>query len=85
MRNCYQQPLVYSGTVVLLTVAFGGCAFTRGYDEQRLRISNNLTLYEMFDNSRDWGPSYLVGAPDHHFGYGARVDDSRSSLSPPLH
>jgi hypothetical protein len=85
MKSDYQQPLLYSSTVVLLTVAFSGCALTRGDDGQRFRISNNLTLYEMFDNSRDWGPSYLVGAPDRHFGYGARVDDSRSSLTPPLH
>jgi len=85
MRRPYQQTLMCSSAVALLAVSFGGCTLMRKPDDQRLHIGNNLSLYEMFDNSRDWGPSYLVGPPDRHFGYGARIDDSRSSLTPPLH
>jgi len=85
MRINLQQPLLYGSAIALLFASFGGCALKRGYDEPQLRIGNNLNLYEMFDNSRDWGPSYLVGPPDHHFGYGARVDDSRSDPLPQPH
>jgi len=44
-------------------------------------VSDNLRLYDLYDNSRDWGPSFLVGPPDHHFGDQARIDDTRT-LSP---
>jgi hypothetical protein len=55
----------------LLIAPFGGgCA-----------VSPGLNPYPMFDNSRDWGPSYLIGPPGHHFGYGTRVDDSRAVSS----
>jgi hypothetical protein len=85
MRINYQQPLLYGSAIALLLVSLGGCALRRGYDEPQLRIGKNVNLYAMFDNSRDWGPSYLVEPPDHHFGYGARVDDSRSDLIPQPH
>ncbi len=42
------------------------------------RLSDDLVVYAPFDNERDWGPSYLVGAPYHHFGDGVRIDDTRS-------
>ena len=72
-----QRRLVLGCATLLLTLSFGGCAARRGYDD-RLRLSNDFQVYDLYDNSRDWGPSYLVGAPDHHFGYGARIEDSRS-------
>ncbi|HTV96717.1 MAG TPA: hypothetical protein VME42_11965 [Steroidobacteraceae bacterium] len=42
------------------------------------RLSDNVNLYPPFDNERDWGPSYLVGAPYHHLGDELRIDDTRS-------
>lgn len=77
MENCYPRRLTYSSAIALLVLSFSGCAVRPGYDHQ-FRIGNDLDIYKLFDNSRDWGPSYLVGPPGHHFGYGARVDDSRS-------
>jgi hypothetical protein len=41
------------------------------------RLTDNLQLYDMYDNSRDWGPSFLVGLPAHHLGDQSRVDDTR--------
>jgi hypothetical protein len=59
----HAQRFVAGCVLGLLIAPFGGCA---------------LNSYPMFDNSRDWGPSYLIGPPGHHFGYGTRVDDSRT-------
>ncbi len=39
-------------------------------------------FYDLYDNSRDWGPSYLVEPPNHYLGDQARIDDSRTA---PLH
>jgi hypothetical protein len=85
-----QRPLTSGAAALLLTLSFDGCTLIRGYDEQSstgndlIRIGVNIDVYKMFDNSRDWGPSYLLGPPDHHFGYGTRIDDSRSDLAPPI-
>jgi hypothetical protein len=54
-----------------------GCVSTSG-DVQGARLSDNFELYAPFDNERDGGPSYLIGAPNNHLGDGARVDDTRS-------
>jgi hypothetical protein len=43
-------------------------------------VGHKVNLYEAYDNSRDWGPSYLVGPPGHHFGDESRIDDSRSAI-----
>ncbi len=80
MENYYPRRLMYASATALLVLSFSGCAVRPGYDDQ-LRVGNALNIYELFDNSRDWGPSYLVGPPGRHFGYGARVDDSRSDSS----
>jgi hypothetical protein len=61
-----------------LPVLMGGCVSTSG-DVQGKRLNDNLVVYAPFDNERDWGPSYLVDAPDHHFGDGVRIGDSRSN------
>ena len=63
----------------LLIGLAAGCA-SRAPDRTAL-VSDNLRLYDLYDNSRDWGPSYLVGPPNHHFGDQARIDDTRT-LSP---
>lgn len=55
----------------------GGCASTSA-DRQGARLSDNFVLYAPFDNERDWGPSFLVGAPYHHLGDETRIDDTRS-------
>jgi hypothetical protein len=78
MNMTFQRRLVYGCGIVLLALSFGGCAVRAGYGDP-LRIGDGLNIYAPFDNSRDWGPSYLVGSPDHHFGYGTRVDDGRST------
>jgi hypothetical protein len=56
----------------------GGCVSTSG-DVQGTRLNDNLVVYAPFDNERDWGPSYLLDAPDHHFGDEVRIGDSRSN------
>ena len=61
-----------------LPVLMGGCASTSG-DFQGTRLNDNLVVYAPFDNERDWGPGYLLDAPDHHFGDGDRIGDSRSN------
>jgi hypothetical protein len=74
----------YGCAILLLTFSFDGCA-TSAADDNAVRVGNDLSIYVPFDNSRDWGPSYLVGPPEHHFGYGSRIDDSRSDEPmPPL-
>jgi hypothetical protein len=60
-----------------LPLLMAGCVSTSG-DVQGARLSDNFQLYAPFDNERDWGPSYLVGAPSHPFGDESRVDDTRS-------
>jgi hypothetical protein len=85
MRIHYQR-LMYAGTIALLIVyasaialllLSGGCAIRPGYNDGVRRVYD-VSVYAPFDNSRDWGPSYLIGPPGHHFGFGARVDDRRS-------
>jgi hypothetical protein len=61
-----------------LPVLMGGCVSTSG-DVQGTRLNDSLVVYAPFDNERDWGPSYLVDAPDHHFGDEGRIGDSRSN------
>ena len=64
-----------------LPVLMGGCVSTStSGDVQGTRLNDNLVVYAPFDNERDWGPSYLVDAPDHHFGDEVRIGDSRSNL-----
>jgi hypothetical protein len=58
---------------------FSGCALM-SMDQGQWHIGQNVNIYEPYDNSRDWGPSYLVGPPGHHFGYGSRIDDMRAPL-----
>jgi hypothetical protein len=60
-----------------LPVLMGGCVSMSG-NVQGTRLNDNLVVYAPFDNERDWGPSYLVDAPDHHFGDELRIGDSRS-------
>jgi hypothetical protein len=48
-------------------------------DVQGTRLNDNVVVYAPFDNERDWGPGYLVDAPDHHFGDEIRISDSRSN------
>ena len=61
-----------------IPVLLGGCVSTSG-DVQGTRLNDNLVVYAPFDNERDWGPSYLVDAPDHHLGDDVRIGDSRST------
>lgn len=68
---------VLAGSAALGWLVMGGCVSTSG-EVQSARLSDNLEVYAPFDNERDWGPSYLVGAPYHHFGDGVRIDDTRS-------
>lgn len=54
-----------------------GCAAQPPSDEREMRLGDNLRLYDMYDNSRDWGPSFLVGPPTHEMGDQSRIDDTR--------
>jgi hypothetical protein len=62
----------------VLPLLMAGCVSFSGGDVQGARLSDNFQVYAPFDNERDWGPSYLVGAPSHHLGDESRVDDTRS-------
>ena len=44
-----------------LPLLLAGCVSTSG-DVQGARLTDNFQVYAPFDNERDWGPSYLVGA-----------------------
>jgi hypothetical protein len=84
----HQRALASTAAALLLALFFGGCALPGRHDWQLwrgndlVRVGGDVDIYRMFDNSRDWGPSYLLGPPDHHFGYGTRVDDSRADPPP---
>src|SRR5580658_6356284 len=60
-----------------LPLLMAGCVSTSG-EVQGARLSDNFSVYAPFDNERDWGPSYLVGAPSRHVGDESRIDDTRS-------
>ncbi len=78
MRNVRQQGLAYACAIGLLTLWLGSCAASPAYDRST-RVGPGLSFYPFYDNYREWGPSYLVGPPDHHFGDEARIDDNRSA------
>jgi hypothetical protein len=67
-----------AGAAAMLPFLLAGCVSLSGGEAQSTRVSDNFQVYAPFDNERDWGPSYLVGAPAHHFGDETRVDDTRS-------
>jgi hypothetical protein len=54
-----------------------GCATQPASDHRAARLTDNLQIYDMYDNSRDWGPAFLVGPPAHHLGDQSRIDDTR--------
>ncbi len=66
----------------MLALLCGGCAGSPVRYDGAVRVSQSLGIYDLFDNSRDWGPSYLVGPPAHHFGDETRIDDTRTA--PPV-
>jgi hypothetical protein len=66
-------PFMGLGTAALIV----GCAAQPPSDEREVRVGENLQIYDMYDNSRDWGPSFLVGPPAHHLGDESRIDDTR--------
>ncbi|MGP0087505.1 MAG: hypothetical protein ACLP0B_28385, partial [Steroidobacteraceae bacterium] len=72
-----QRTLLRAGVLELSFIVLNGCTMMHA-DEGQLRVGDALNIYAPFDNSRDWGPSYLVGAPGHHLGMGARIDDNRT-------
>ncbi len=72
-----QRTLLRAGVLELSFIVLNGCTMMHA-DEGQLRVGDALNIYAPFDNSRDWGPSYLVGSPGHHLGMGARIDDNRT-------
>ena len=54
-----------------------GCAAQPPSDTREVRLGDNLNIYDMYDNSRDWGPSFLIGPPLHYDGDQTRIDDTR--------
>jgi hypothetical protein len=68
---------VVAGTCIGAAALLAGCAAQPASDEREVRVGDNLNLYDMYDNSRDWGPSFLVGPPAHHLGDETRIDDTR--------
>jgi hypothetical protein len=66
-----------AGAWIGVAVSIAGCAAEPLSDTREVHVGQNLSLYDMYDNSRDWGPSFLVGPPEHHLGDEARIDDTR--------
>ncbi len=63
----------------LLTSSCCGCA--TGLFRSDSSLDHQRSIYYMYDNSRDWGPSYLLEPPNHYLGDETRIDDSRSTLT----
>jgi hypothetical protein len=79
MRCAGRRFLICGSALAMpLLASFGGCALRHGEEQGPSTAGRSLSFYGMYDNSRDWGPSYLVGPPDRHFGDGTRIDDNRS-------
>jgi hypothetical protein len=78
-----RRSLLLAGAVIeLASAVLAGCVMMHP-DAGQMRVGDALKIYAAFDNSRDWGPSYLVGAPGHHLGTGVRIDDNRNlSIEP---
>jgi hypothetical protein len=76
--NVQTRCLGLLGTLALSPAVLPGCAVMHA-DEGQLHVGDSIDVYMPFDNSRDWGPSYLVGAPGHHLGMGTRIDDNRAA------
>src|ERR1700690_1233556 len=77
MLMSIRQLVIRATTAAALPLLMAGCISTSG-DVQGARLSDNFQVYAPFDNERDWGPSYLVGAPSRHPGDESRVDDTQS-------
>jgi hypothetical protein len=67
--------LIYASAVALGILSCGGCASSHGFIGDGARIYN-LRVYALFDNARDWGPSYLIGPADHRVGSELRAPGS---------
>lgn len=74
-EGCLNWASIAAGLGVAALIA--GCAGHPPSDEREVRLGDNLRLYDMYDNSRDWGPGFLVGPPSHHLGDQSRIDDTR--------
>ncbi len=61
-----------------VSALIAGCAAAPPSDQREARLADNLSVYDMYDNSRDWGPSFLIGPPSHHWGDETRIDDTRA-------
>jgi hypothetical protein len=59
-----RQVVIRLAGAAALPLLMAGCVSMSG-DVQGARLSGNFQVYAPFDNERDWGPSYLVGAPAH--------------------
>ncbi len=78
MCGANHRGAAYFCMIGMLTLLCGGCAGSPVRFAGGVRVSQNLGIYDLFDNSRDWGPSYLIGPPGHHSGDETRVDDMRT-------
>jgi hypothetical protein len=76
------SPRTWRRCLFLGVILVAGCAAQPPSDLREMRVGDNIRIFDMFDNERDWGSSYLVGPPMHHFGDESRIDDTRSL--PPL-
>jgi len=71
--------LIYASAGSLLILSSAGCATQSGYDHDS-DLRSHFHLYRPFDNSRDWGPGYLVGPPGQYSGRASGIDDRRATL-----
>jgi hypothetical protein len=76
MRRCSASAGAVAAAGALLGFSLAGCVSTN--DGHGARLTDNLEIYAPFDNERDWGPSFLVGPPQHYLGEETRIDDTRA-------
>jgi len=66
-RPLSAQRIALCSLGIALTAA---CTLSSSYDREGQHPNDyGVDLYEPFDNSRDWGPSYLVGPPSNAAEY----------------
>jgi len=57
------QQSVAASTCILMLALCAACTVPGPPLDDSGRQAYSMTFYEPFDNSRDWGPAYLVGPP----------------------
>lgn len=81
IRSVRLRPLAALPACVT-AVLLAACAAQPPSSAREVRIGDAVRVYDLYDNSKPWGSSYLVGPPMHHLGDQSRIDNLRSA--PPV-